>query len=89
MAFYQGARIYNLFPRLLGPMSNWKDAISRAKTLGFNWVYINPFHYPGFSGSIYSPKDFLSLIRSFWTRNLSSPEWISLKKSLNTPKVCK
>ncbi len=58
MAFYQGARIYNLFPRLLGPMSNWKDAISRAKTLGFNWVYINPFHYPGFSGSIYSPKDF-------------------------------
>lgn len=25
--------------------------------MGFDWVYLNPFHYPGFSGSLYAVKD--------------------------------
>jgi starch synthase (maltosyl-transferring) len=26
--------------------------------MGFNWVFVNPIQYPGFSGSLYSVKDF-------------------------------
>lgn len=54
----EGPRIYNLFPRLVGPMQAWISHMERAKAMGFNWIYINPFHYPGFSGSIYSIKDY-------------------------------
>ncbi len=25
--------------------------------MGFNWVFLNPIHYPGFSGSLYATKD--------------------------------
>lgn len=50
--------IYNLFPRLVGAMSLWAPHIDRAKTMGFNWLYINPISYAGFSGSLYSVKDY-------------------------------
>ena len=29
------------------------DAVA-AKIMGFDWIYINPIHYPGFSGSLYA-----------------------------------
>ena len=57
-SFHEGARIYNLFPRLVGKMSDWGTHYDRIKELGFDWVYVNPFHYPGFSGSLYAPKDY-------------------------------
>ncbi len=25
--------------------------------MGFDWIWVNPFHYPGFSGSLYAVKD--------------------------------
>lgn len=54
-------RIYNLFPRLLGPMDRWVAWCEHAASLLFDWVYINPFHYPGFSGSLYAVKDYRKL----------------------------
>lgn len=56
--FKESPRIYNLFPRLVGQMKNWEPHLERAVDLGFNWIYINPFHYSGFSGSLYAPKDY-------------------------------
>jgi starch synthase (maltosyl-transferring) len=50
--------IYNLFPRLVGPAPRWAEHAGRAAAMGFNWLYLNPWHYPGFSGSLYAPKDF-------------------------------
>jgi len=50
--------IYNLFPLLAGPFSRWKPHMSRAVSIGFNWIFVNPIQYPGVSGSIYSVKDF-------------------------------
>lgn len=50
--------IYNLFPRLAGPTTRWAEHARRARDLGFNWLYLNPWHYPGFSGSLYAPKEF-------------------------------
>lgn len=54
----EGARIYNLFPLLAGPFGQWRPHLLRARKMGFNWVFINPFHLPGFSGSLYSVKDY-------------------------------
>jgi len=53
--------IYNLFPRLAGPMTRWSEHLDRAASMGFNWLYLNPWHYPGFSGSLYAPKEFFRL----------------------------
>lgn len=54
------AVIYNLYPRLAGNFEKWNSHIRRAKDMNFNWIFINPVHFPGFSGSIYSIKDYYS-----------------------------
>jgi starch synthase (maltosyl-transferring) len=48
--------IYNLFPLLAGPTTRWAEHAGRAAGMGFDWLYLNPWHYPGFSGSLYAPK---------------------------------
>ena len=57
----EGLRIYNLFPGLAGRIRQWADHLPRIAAMGFNAVYVNPFHYPGFSGSIYAVKDYYRL----------------------------
>ena len=52
-----GPRIYNLFPLLVGRVSAWRRELPRIAGLGFDWVYLNPFHEAGFSGSLYAIKD--------------------------------
>jgi starch synthase (maltosyl-transferring) len=52
-----GPRIYNLFPLLAGPVTAWADHLDRIAAMGFDWIWVNPFHYPGFSGSLYAVKD--------------------------------
>jgi starch synthase (maltosyl-transferring) len=54
-------RIYNLFPLLVGQVSRWETHLARIAAMGFNWVFVNPFHCPGFSGSLYAVKDYYSL----------------------------
>jgi len=58
-------RIYNLFPRIAGNMTEWLSHIPRIAEMNFNAVYVNPFHYPGFSGSLYSPSDYYSFNGDF------------------------
>ncbi|MGA1864786.1 MAG: alpha-amylase family glycosyl hydrolase [bacterium] len=55
--FEESPKIYNLFPRLVGNVKNWLPHIKRAYEMGFNWIYINPFHPTGSSGSLYAIKD--------------------------------
>ena len=43
----QGARIYNLFPLLAGKVSAWEEHLDRIAGMGFNWIFLNPIHYPG------------------------------------------
>src|SRR3954447_21827445 len=57
----EGLRIYNLFPTLAGSIADWTATLPRIAAMGFNWVYVNPFHYPGFSGSLYAVKDYFRL----------------------------
>jgi starch synthase (maltosyl-transferring) len=53
----QGPRIYNLFPLLVGRVSDWTAELPRIAALGFDWVYLNPFHATGGSGSLYAVAD--------------------------------
>ncbi len=57
--------IYNLFPRLAGTMDRWSEHARRAKSMGFNWIFLNPVSQPGFSGSLYSVKDHYKLCSDF------------------------
>src|SRR5216683_752154 len=57
----EGLRIYNLFPTLAGTIGDWMAHLPRIAAMGFNAVYVNPFHYPGFSGSLYAVKDYYRL----------------------------
>ena len=57
-----GPRIYNLFPLLAGPIEgvpghDWASHLDRIRRMHFDWVFVNPFHMPGFSGSLYAIKD--------------------------------
>lgn len=61
-----GPRIYNLFPLLIGSVRQWEDHLPRIAAMGFDWVYVNPFHYPGFSGSLYAVKDYYRIHDRMW-----------------------
>lgn len=52
-----GPRIYNLFPTLLGAVPNWHERLPAIADMGFDWIFLNPVHLPGASGSLYSIKD--------------------------------
>jgi starch synthase (maltosyl-transferring) len=41
-------------------MTQWENHLPRIARMGFDWVYLNPFHYPGFSGSLYAVKDYFA-----------------------------
>lgn len=53
--------LYNLFPLLAGNVAQWTRHLERAADLGFDAVFINPIQYPGYSGSLYSIKDYFRL----------------------------
>ena len=50
--------LYNLFPLLTGPFSRWKEHFTRAATMNFDWVFINPIQQLGASHSLYSIADY-------------------------------
>ena len=54
-------KIYNLFPRLAGPLSDWEPHLERAANMGFNWIFVNPVQKVGESRSLYSIADYFQL----------------------------
>ncbi len=54
------AVIYNLFPLLAGPFTEWGEHAARAAELGFNHLFVNPIQQVGRSGSLYSIADYFS-----------------------------
>ena len=56
-----GARIYNLFPTLAGPIARWPQHLDRIAAMAFDWVFVNPFHATGGSGSLYAVADYYRL----------------------------
>lgn len=58
VAATQTPHLYNLFPRLGGDLGSWGAHARHAAAMGFDCLYLNPIHFPGFSGSCYAVKDF-------------------------------
>jgi starch synthase (maltosyl-transferring) len=56
-----GPRIYNLFPLLAGILPEWELHLPRIAAMEFDWIFVNPFHAPGFSGSLYAVQDYYRL----------------------------
>ena len=50
-------KIYNLFPRLVGPVPRWHGHLPRIAGMGFDWIGLNPIHAPGGSGNSYALAD--------------------------------
>ena len=76
---------YNLFPCLLGHIKNWYNHIDKIKYMGFEWIYINPITYPGFSGSLYATKYYYKYNINFFT---SSNQDIAEKEIKDFIKYC-
>jgi starch synthase (maltosyl-transferring) len=53
------------FPLLVGTVSQWAAELPRIAELGFNWVYLNPFHQTGGSRSLYAVADLEALDERF------------------------
>jgi starch synthase (maltosyl-transferring) len=70
----QGPRIYNLFPLLVGTVGQWQAHLADIAAMHFNWVFLNPFHRPGFSGSLYAVKDYYRLHPLFQGESPEQPE---------------
>ena len=70
MSYSLGPRVYNLFPRLVGAMEGWTHHFGRIREMGFDWVYVNPFHFAGYSGSLYAVKDHFAFHPLFVDDNL-------------------
>jgi len=58
-------KLYNLFPRLAGPLKDWPPHLDRAVDMGFDWIFVNPLQLPGRSGSLYSIRDFFCINPDF------------------------
>lgn len=71
-------KLYNLFPRYYNNFSEWANIFIHIKELGFDSVYINPIHYPGFSGSLYAPKNYYALNTAFIDTEDSLPPFEQL-----------
>jgi len=50
-------RIYDLFPRLIGPVKEWIGHVPRVAAMGFDTIYVNSFFATGASRSLYAVAD--------------------------------
>ena len=72
--------IYNLFPRYFKNIDEWNTQIPHVAEMGFNWMYVNPFHSTGSSGSLYAIKNYYELNPLFLRKGQDSADWKLLQK---------
>lgn len=87
----KGIRAYNLYPKLVGEMNAWIRHFDRIQAMNFNWIYINPFNYPGLSGSDYAIKNHYHYHPLYVTGQLDfkNPEAYVEKGNQLLRKVCR
>ena len=66
--------VYNLYPKLYKNINDWIAALDHIQNMGFNSIYINPIHYPGFSGSLYSVREYYRLNEMMFLPEYGTPE---------------
>ena len=72
--------VFNLFPRNYSSIDEWSSGVSHVAGMGFNWIYVNPFHATGFSGSLYAIKNYYQLNQLFVKKGHDTSDWRPLKK---------
>ncbi|HAJ80482.1 MAG TPA: alpha-amylase [Fibrobacteres bacterium] len=72
--------IFNLFPRYFSTVDEWSGIIPHASRMGFNWIYVNPFHEVGYSGSLYAIKNYYRLNQFFLKSGADPSDWHPLRK---------
>jgi len=70
----QATLIYNLFPPLFGPIPRWEEHLDRIAAMGFTWIFLNPIHPPGLSGSLYAVKDYFGINPLFHPESGKDPD---------------
>jgi starch synthase (maltosyl-transferring) len=63
-------------------MTDWLQHASRVAEMGFNWLYINSIHYPGFSGSLYAVKHHYRINPQFLPRGTGKDDLAILEQTL-------
>jgi starch synthase (maltosyl-transferring) len=63
-------------------MTDWLQHASRVAEMGFNWLYINSIHYPGFSGSLYAVKHHYRINPQFLPPNTEKDDLAVLEQTL-------
>ncbi len=71
--------IYNLFPRYFNCIEEWTELLAYVSRMGFNHVFVNPFHATGFSGSLYAVKDYFMLNPIFLKFDQDPSDWSPLR----------
>lgn len=66
--------IYDLFPLLAGPFSQWDRHFARAADMGFEWIFLNPIQKTGASGSLYSIADYFAINPALLAAGAGSPD---------------
>lgn len=61
-------------------MDDWPAVIPHVTSMGFNWVFVNPFHATGFSGSLYAIKNYYQINALFLKPGQDTADWRPLKK---------
>lgn len=72
--------IFNLFPRYFAAIDGWCSAIPHAADMGFNLIFVNPFHATGLSGSLYAIKNYYQLNPLFLKKGADTSDFRPLKK---------
>jgi starch synthase (maltosyl-transferring) len=67
--------VYNLFPRYFPSINEWDAAAVHAHDMGFQWIYVNPFHEPGLSGSQYAIRDYYRINTLFLKNGQDPADW--------------
>ncbi len=75
--------IYNLFPRYFPSIHDWSAMVGHAADMGFSWVYVNPFHETGFSGSLYAIRDYYRINALFLERGQDPTDWRVLRQFID------
>ncbi len=70
--------IYNLFPRHYRTIDQWQQDLDHVAAMGFNTIFVNPFHETGFSGSLYAVKDYYKLNPYFLRPGQDPADWTPL-----------
>jgi starch synthase (maltosyl-transferring) len=78
--------IFNLFPRYFPAIDDWSGAVPHISEMGFNWIYVNPFHEVGYSGSLYAIKNYYQLNRLFLKKTQDPSDWHPLRNFVASSK---